>query len=468
MKDCITARDILRLIKLRALRLGKQCGKTNSMMTAARFIKNTAISLAAVAMITAVSCKRNATPLIIKTGVSPLNLVVDDDTPDAYTFLKKAAADFVSQYKGNRLAVSLSQYEVARRGDEIDGCLDTEYSPDVLFASQFNLSAYAHDGVLVPLDDIIDDGIKADLFPGSLDNCAIGGKTYMLPYLTQTNVLCFNKALFRQSGLDRYCDTDEVQSWTLEEWDAILAALKSALPDTSYPMMMYAADEQGDTHIMTLLRSHGSPFFDATGHVCLTTSEGLSALSWLRQYNEKGYFPPHPERLVILDNYELFAAGQLALYLCNHTLQTYFDELGIECGYVNFPSIDGAGYTTSFDMSFAVVDARDDRRLKVAKAFVTYIYKSRYLDYSAGGIPVSKRVATQYADALSDVSRYLNNTACNVNFSGNNPNWIGVRAAFYPHIKDLFATNKSIEQIAQEIEQDCNDAIDKGHSRPHE
>lgn len=434
-------------------------------------IKYLTITLTAAASIVfaVVGCRsRERVRLIIKTGVNPLNEVVDNDTPDAYTFLKKAVNDFSPRYKASKLTVSLSQYESARRGEEIDGCLGTELSPDVLLASQFNLSAYAHSGILIPLDDILESGIKDDLMAGCMVNCAIAGKTYMLPYLTLQNVLCFNKALFRKAGLEKYCNTDEVQSWTLEEWEEVLSALKASLPDTSYPMMMYAGDEQGDAHIMVLLRSRGAQFFDATGHVYLTCSEGIAALDWIRQCNEAGYFPPHPERLVILDNYELFTSGQLAIYLANHTIQTYFDDLGIECGYVNFPSLDGAGFTTLFDMSFAVVDNMDKRRLKAAKSFIEYIYKSRFLDYSAGGIPVSYRVAKQYSEKLNDVARYINNNAVRVNFTGNCPNWIGVRAVFYPHIQDLFITKKSTLQIAQELEKDCNAAIDAGHSHPHE
>lgn len=408
--------------------------------------------------------------LVIKTGVSPFRPVVDTNTPDAYTVLKKASSDFTMHYDSANIAIQLSQYESGRRGAEVDGCFGTPLSPDVLFASSFNLVAYAYEGRLVPLDDIID-GIKDDLVDGCLDGYAIDGKTYMLPYITFKNVLCFNKALFRQVGLDKYCGTDAVQNWTLEEWDEVLSALKAKLPSTVYPMMMYAADEQGDTHIMTLLRSRGCPFFDDYGHFCISRNEGVEALKWLRQCNKAGYFPPHPERLVILDNYELFIAGQLGIYLANCTIQQYFDKAGIDCGYVNFPSIDNTGFTTSFDMCFVALDNGDKDKLKAAKAFVSYIYKSPFLDYSAGGgNPVSRRVATKYAAYLTEESRYINNKARNVNFNGNSPNWIEVRSLFYTHIQDLFTTTKSEIQIAREIDMDCNAAIDAGRktSRLHD
>lgn len=409
--------------------------------------------------------------LVIKTGVSPFSPVLDTNTPDAYTLLKKASNDFITHYSKSNVTVSLTQYESARRGVEIDGYFGTPLSPDVIFASTFNLVTYVHEGKLIPLDSILDSGIREDIRDGCLAGCIVNGKTYMLPYITFQNALCFNKKLFRAAGLEKYCNTDAVQSWTLEEWEEVLAALKASLPSTSYPMMMYAADEQGDTHIMTLLRSRGSPFFDEYGNVCLSRAEGVEALEWLRKSNEKGYFPPHPERLVILDNYELFIAGQLGIYLVNRTIQQYFDKEGIECGYVNFPSIDGKGFTTSFDMSFAIVDNEDKNKLSAAKAFVSHIYKSRFLDYSVGGgNPVSRRVATKYAAYLSDVSRYMNNTACNINFSGSSPNWIEVRAVFYQHIRDLFTTSKSAIQIAHEIDMDLNAAINAGRetSHPHE
>ena len=82
--------------------------------------------------------------------------------------------------------------------------------------------------------------------------------------------------------------------------------------------MMYAASSQGDTHIMTLLRSAGSPFYDETGHFALSRPEGVAALRWIQEGVGRGWFPPHAENLEIEDCSSLFRAGQLAIYMVNN------------------------------------------------------------------------------------------------------------------------------------------------------
>lgn len=416
-----------------------------------------------------VSCEKKSVSLIIKTGVDPFATTIDNDVHSAYDFLGKVVDDFEKNYSEDKVSIQLFQYESQRRKNEVDDCFGTSFSPDILFASQFNLSNYVHTGYIVPLDDIITTKMRDDISFDIWENCKINDKTYMIPFVTAQNVMCFNKRLFRNAGLDRFCNTDEVQTWTISEWNNILSSLSKKLPKATYPMMMYAADEQGDTHLMLLLRIFGCPFFDESGNVCIETNEGIAALDWLRSSYKNGFFPPHPELLVIMDNSELFTSEQLAIYLANASIQVYFDDAGIDCGYVNFPSTGAVGLNTSFDMSFCIVDNGDADKIKVAKAFIKYIYESHWLDYSAGAIPVSRKVREKYAENLKTVSRYINNDGINVNFSNNSPNWHGVRAVFYKHIQELWTTNKSTSQIARELDADCNASIAKGREKsfPH-
>lgn len=409
--------------------------------------------------------------LTVKLSVHQLKSIVDGETEDCYTFLKKAAEAFAGQYTDADVTVNIVQYESGKSEEEIVGCFDTEEAADILFDAYFNMSTYVYTGRVVPLDDIITEDIKSDIGEEYWENSRIDGKTYMMPFISSQNVLAYNKALFRQAGLEEYISNeDEVQSWTLEEWEDILAGLKENLPSTVYPMMMYAADSQGDTHIMTLLRSRGSSFFDENGRVALDTKEGREALEWIRDCNEKGYFPSNPESLVMLDNYDLFMNGQLAIYCGSVALSTFYDEAGMDYGLVNFPSVDGNGYNSEFLTGFEVFDNGDEERLKVAKDFIRYIYETDWLDYSAGGIPVSNRVADKYEAELEDIKKYILNQSESINITSNNPNWRGVRAVFYPYIQELLYGEMPIEEIARGIDADCNAAIETGYenSKLHE
>ena len=431
--------------------------------------KRLCLALTALLLLTALSgCgairKKPEITLNIKTTILQMDNPIDSAIADSYTMLLKAGELFAKQYEAANVHFEVSQFEMAREDEEITGCFDTEDAVDVLYEGYFNMSTYIHTGRVVPLDDIISDALRADIGQHYWDLSTVDGKTYMMPYLSLQNVMCYNKDMFRQAGLDAFIsDGAEIQSWTLDEWQSILAALRETLPGTSYPMFMYAASEQGDTHIMTLLRSHGSSFFDESGRVRINTPEGIAALQWLRDCNDALYFPTNSEMLVLLDNNALFTDNQLGIYVTNLTMTPYYADEGIDLGYVNFPSLDGVGYSTSFVTGFEVFDNGDAVRTQAAKDFVKFIYESDWLDYSISGIPVSDSISAQYAHELEEFASYIDNSPTSVDFTSNQPNWRGVRAVFHKHIQDLLYGEKSVEQVAEELDADCNAAIEEGY-----
>lgn len=405
--------------------------------------------------------------LVLKTPVYSLDPLNGEGGTDVYGFLLKAGEAFAEQYEDARVTIKVVQFENNKEMDEVTGCYGTENAVDVLCSGFFNMSSYIYEGKAVPLDDIITDEIREDITDAYWVSGQVEGRTYMMPFLTSMNTLCYNKKLMRQAGLEKYIsDRNEIQSWTEDEWEEVLSTLKRNLPDSVYPMMMYAGDRNGDMHIMTFLRSRGSGFFDEDMRFHLNTEEGIAAMQMLRDWKEAGYFPPNCDTMVMMDNYDLFINDQLVFYVCNPALYTVFLDAGLEeLGYVNFPSPDGSGYCTDNLIGFEVFDNGDGTQLAAAKAFVRYIYETDWLDYSTGGVTCSRRTAEKYAQQaeLRGITKYVENTSHSVNYTGNNPNWNGVREVFYPHIQDLLYGEKALEEIAREIDEQCNAAIDAGY-----
>lgn len=411
--------------------------------------------------------KKPEITLTLKTPVYALDSLADGTEKDMYGFLMRAGEAFAEQYEDADITVKVVQFENNKEMDEVTGCYGTENAVDVLDSGFFNMSSYIYDGTVVPLDDVITDEIRSDIPDAYWESGQVEGRTYMVPFLSSMNTLCYNKKLMREAGLDSYIsDRDEIQSWTEEEWEEVLSTLKEKLPDTVYPMMMYAGDRNGDMHIMTFFRSKGSSFYDENMRFHLNTEEGIAAMEMLRGWKEAGYFPPNCDSMVMMDNYDLFVNNQLVFYVSNPALYAVFRDSGLdELGYVNFPSLDGSGYCTDNLIGFTVFDNGDEDRLAAAKAFVKYVYETDWLDYSTGGITCSRRVAEKYREQAETrgMTKYVENTSHSVNYTGNNPNWNGVREVFYPHIQDLLYGEKDIREIAEEIDEDCNAAIEAGY-----
>lgn len=409
--------------------------------------------------------------ITLRVKLPPLTVAnADTGIADSYEVLKKAGEEFAAQYKDYDVTVEVVKFGYTEEDEYIAGCFDTEDAVDVLFEGYFNMAGYIHTGRVVPLDDIITEEMRADVDDMLWKMSQVDGKTYMLPYYSLQNTLIYNKNLFRQCGLEEYIGEDgTIQSWTPEEWERILSTLAEKLPEMTYPMLMYAKNDQGDTHIMTLLRSKGSPFFDENGRFHLNTEEGIAALQWIADSYQKGYFPDGCENMEIIDCSDLFTNDQLAIYMANSATSLIIDRDG--AGLVNFPSLDGKGYNTSFVTGFAIFDNGDQEKIQVAKDFLRYFMSDEELmNYAQVGIPASKATIERVSEHIFMQEAYTANASNTVDFTANNPNWRGVRDVFYPHIHELLAGTKTPQEVAEAIDTDCNAAIETGweNSKLHE
>lgn len=387
---------------------------------------------------------------------------IDDNIISTYELLDRIGEEFSGQYTDADIEINVIIYENAKEYENIDECYDTDNAADVLMNDYFTMEAHIHSGRVVPLDDIISDELRGDIGDVFWQQSTLDGRTYMLPYHYRQNVLAYNKDIFRAAGLEQYIGSgDEIISWTPDEWEEILAALRGSMPDTSYPLMMYALDNQGDTHVMCYIRSRGSRFFDENKRFDLETEQGIAGLQWIKDCVDKGYMPENSGEINLLSNYDMFMNGQLAIFVANASLEESFD---MDYGLVNFPAPDG-GISTNFLTGFEVFDNGDPDRLRAAKALVKYIYESEFLDYSTAGIPCSRSVCERYSDHLAPMQKYIDNADSAVDFTGGDPNWLGVRSVFYPHIRDLVSGRKTAAEVAAELDADANAAIEEGSSR---
>lgn len=404
--------------------------------------------------------REESVPLVIKVPRTGHDVVFDDSIDQVETVVRAMADDFAASYRAMPVEVEVVVFEQNQYDDAVTARFDTPKAPDVLYGDYFNISTYIHTGRVVPLDEVVTPAVRADLFEGLVDLGTVDGRLYMIPYLARQNVMAYRVEMFRNAGLDRFVDQEAITSWSLDEWTEILDTLAASLPAGTFPMMMYAGSSQGDTHIMTLLRSAGSEFFDDTGHFNLSTPEGIAALRWIQTGVERGWFPPHAENLEIEDCSSLFRNNQLAIYMVNNaSITRYGDSIGL----VNFPGPDEDGCATVFASGFEVFDNGDARKLQVAKDFVSFVYESdRWLDYAAGTLPASKAVAERYGSQIPGYELFQANTENVVDFTGSNPDTRAVREVFYLCIHDLLMGNATPEETAARIDEECNRAIDEG------
>jgi multiple sugar transport system substrate-binding protein len=405
------------------------------------------------------SGKKKTIKLIIKCPTLMMNSVVDEGTVDAQHFLEQAGAAFAAQYEKADVTIDVQVFDYVDEVEAVSESFDTDSAMDVLYEDYFNMSSYIYTGRVVPLDDIITDSIRDDIDQSYWEQSTVEGRTYMMPYLSRQNVLMYNKKLMSECGLDSYISDTEIQSWTTDQWDEILDTLAGKLPDGVYPMMMYGKNNQGDTHTMSVIRAFGSEIFDENGNFDFESEEAVKALAWIQDGVGRGWFPPHSENLEIADNQELFDNDQLVFYVFNSANASLYDNLS-NYGFVNFPG----NTATSFVTGFEVFDNGDDDKVQVAKDFVRYIYENdKWLELSAGNIPVSERVAEKYSNDIAMYDQFADNAENVVDYMNSSPNWQGsetaVRSVFWKSIHKLLQGTATPEECAAQLDESCNSAL---------
>ena len=416
--------------------------------------------------------KKESVEIFINVPILTCDCVSNPELLDTSQIIKYAWDKFAAQYE--KYDVSLKDdmvynFEQTDYQKNIPDTYGTENCPDLSFGGYFAMSGYIYDGYVIPLDDIITDEIRSDFSDATwAQSQGSNGKTYLMPFYALQNILCFNKDLFLECGLDEYVlDEDVIQGWSLEEWETILSTLEEKLPDNCYPMMMYAANNQGDTHTMVQLRCQGSEFFDENGLFNLNTEEGIAGLQWLKDNYDKGYYPLKCEDLEIANCTEMFMNGQIAIYVWNSALATSMEALDL--GYVNFPGATENGANSNWITGFMAFDNGDEKKIEVVKDFLKYIYETaELLDLSTSGQPCSISVNERWADQLPLGQQLAENDQYAVDFTANNPNWSGVRAAFWPHIQALLSGKETAAEAAAAIDKDCNEAINSVTRTLHE
>lgn len=409
-------------------------------------------------------------PVTIRIKCPPMTMAYDADHPDTevYDLFQEAAEKFTAQYEGTKVNFIIDKFQYVDEKAQVIDKFGTDEAADILFGGSFNLPTYILEGRLAAWDEVIDDALRADVDDAIWAQCTADGKTYLMPYFQLQNTLMVNADLMRAAGLDEYIPPENtIAQWSTEEFNQILTALKASMPDrNSFPMFAYAANNQGDLHVMTLLRAYGCGIFDAQGNFAVNTPEGVRALSWLQELNQQGITPKGAENLELINNMELFYHGQMAICMGNQVnLNDCRNLYGLNVFLANFPSQDGNGYATSYLNGFTLFDNGDEDVLRAARDFVRFIYSNKeLLRYSLSSTPVLRSYVEEHGNEVWMMQAYSDNSVNTVDFLHNTPNWEGVRAAFYPNIQELYRGTKTPSEAAAAIDESCNAAIAQGRA----
>ncbi len=123
--------------------------------------------------------------------------------------------------------------------------------PDVVLQDRFTIAEWASRGAFRPLDDLLardsDSPNKADYYPAAWNESAYQGKTYAIPQEADDRALYWNRALFRERGIELRAaglDPDRAP----KTWDELLA----------YSRVLTQMDARGNLRIAGFMPNFGN------------------------------------------------------------------------------------------------------------------------------------------------------------------------------------------------------------------
>lgn len=204
--------------------------------------------------------------------------------------------------------------------------------PDIYYMDIFQFPFFASKGVLVALDDYMaKDGVKReDFIPTLINAFTYEGKVYGIPKDFNTLGLFYNKALFREAGLD-----EPTNDWT---WDDLKAAAQ-ALTNKDAGIYGFGTPPDPGRFPVFVFQNGGTIMNADFSDTTLDSPEAVAAAEFYTSFRKEG-IGAIPADIGVGWQGEGFGKGQLAMVYEGGWLIPYLKEQfpDLEYGVVQPPA----------------------------------------------------------------------------------------------------------------------------------
>lgn len=227
-----------------------------------------------------------------------------NDTNKAQTKIyEQAIADFEALYPG--ITVKLRLYtDYGKIYNDVITNIATGTTPNVCITYPDHIATYlTGENTVVPLDELMDDPVfglggsavrfdapsKEEVIPRYLEECAIAGRYYALPFMRSTEACYVNKTYVEALGYE----LPEILSWDFV-WEVSEAAAKKDADGVYYAngqqVMIPFIYKSTDNMMIQMLRQKGADYSTADGEAKLFNDVTASLLYEIAGHVKNGAF----------------------------------------------------------------------------------------------------------------------------------------------------------------------------------
>jgi ABC-type glycerol-3-phosphate transport system substrate-binding protein len=148
--------------------------------------------------------------------------------------------------------------------------------PDVIDIDGPCVGPWAAEGILRPIDDLIDNALRADMLDSLIEQGTYQGDLYALGAFDSALVVYYNRDMIGQAGLTPPATVE--QAWT---WAEFIAALEAVKGHAAIPLSLHMDDQSDEwlTYAFSpLIWSNGGQLIDTEEHRAVGVLDGPAAI----------------------------------------------------------------------------------------------------------------------------------------------------------------------------------------------
>jgi multiple sugar transport system substrate-binding protein len=321
-------------------------------------------------------------------------------------------------------------------------------APDIIEVQHGWVNGYAQNDLIVPIDDVIQE--KSDYVAAALNYVTWNGKLWGLPYRIETHGVIFNRAHFREAGLD----PDKPP----KTWDELNAAAKALTRAGRFGFGITGGGEVGNTIFRSL------PFIWMAGGDLLSPDmksavinkpEAVKAVTFYTNFYKQGFAPKSTLENDGLALRRLFVAGSVSAYQSGQfDIPAIRQENNkIEIGVMMIPHPDG-GKTAAILGGWSYVLPKTAKNPTEAKKFLQFLNTSDNQGFYTDTFParISSLKLPRFQDPILKPFAEMLPHGRPVPI---HRNWVKMTQAYFDGIQRILlgdqTVQKALDQTAEEI-----------------
>lgn len=185
------------------------------------------------------------------------------------------------------IKIEFQEIEFTDGPAKLETAIQSKTNPDVVYDAPGRVIDWASKDYLIDLEDIVD---KDALLESAVTASSYDGKIYMYPQGVAPFMMGFNKDMLEELDLLDMLPLDkENRQWTVEEYEALLRAIKEKKPEVS-PTILFAKSQGGDQGPRAFISNlYGSWITnDEVTEYTINDPEGVKAMEWAKKAYDDG------------------------------------------------------------------------------------------------------------------------------------------------------------------------------------